>query len=80
VVQVVIAEEAGEVIEFGHRGPRPRGIAHRDGPVQAGDRGGRQVQQHAVQQHDLIPVGVLSAPGPGAVDAGDRRRPANPLG
>ncbi len=48
--------------------------------VQAGDRGGRQVQQHAVQQHDLLPVGVLSAPGPGAVDAGDRRRPANPLG
>ncbi len=39
--------------------------------VQAGDRGGRQVQQHAVQQHDLLPVGVLPALGLGV--AGDDR-------
>ena len=37
MVQVVIVEEAGEVIEFGHRDLRSRGIADRDGAVQAAD-------------------------------------------
>jgi len=71
VVQVVFAKDAGEVIQLGQRGPRPRGIAHRDGAVQAGDRRGRQVQQHVIQQHDLLPVGVFPAPGLGV--AGDDR-------
>jgi hypothetical protein len=68
---VVFAEAPGEVIQLGHRGRRPGGIAHRDGPVQPGDRRGRQVQQHVVQQYDLLPLGLLEALGLGV--AGDDR-------
>ena len=38
VVQIVIPENAGQVIQFDQSGLRPGGVAHGDGPVQAGDR------------------------------------------
>jgi hypothetical protein len=63
VVQVVVTEALGEVIQLGHRRARPRGVAHRNGPMEPGDRGRRQVQEHVVQQHDLLPVGVLETLG-----------------
>jgi hypothetical protein len=65
VVQVVFVEDAGQVCQLSHGGLRPRRVAHGDGPVESGDRRGREVQQHVVQQDDLLPVGVLPALGLG---------------
>jgi hypothetical protein len=48
VVQVVSLPRLGQGVQLGDGGLRPGGVAHGGGAVQSGDRGGREVQQHAV--------------------------------
>lgn len=43
VVEVVGVELAGQGVELGEGGARPRGVVQGDGPVEAGDRRRRQI-------------------------------------
>ncbi len=65
-------QRPGQRVELGHRRPRTLGVPQRDRPVQPGHRRRSEVQEHVVEQHDLLPVGVLPALGLGM--AGDDRR------
>ena len=72
VVEVVAVEGRGEGVDLGQGGFRTGGVAPCDGPVEPGERQGREVQEHVVEQHDLCPVGIGPVGGLGV--AGEDRR------
>ncbi len=67
----VPGERGVELGEGGQPGPRPVGLADRDGPVEPDDRGVGEGQQLVVPLDDLDPVGLGGARGVG-VQGGDR--------
>ena len=67
-----VARQVGvDLGECSEPGPRPVGLAHGDGPVEAYDGAAGQRQQLVVPLHDLHPVGLLGRACVG-VERGDR--------
>ena len=57
--EMILAQVYVQINGLDQCGVRSGHIAQGNRPVQAGDGRGRQVQQHVVEQQDLLPVGVI---------------------
>lgn len=65
---MIAVEFAGQGVELGERGLGASRVAKGEGALEAGDGRGRQVQEHVVEQQDLLPQRAARAARAGRTD------------